>query len=170
MVVSEELQKLGYQKADVRLGEVTFDDGIEELDLGRVEEKLAFHRLSLLEDLTLKTVKEIKQLVQEVYNGEYDFPNDFNFFDLVKRGWNNYDAVIDAFISLEKKTLERYIIDYRIDRIKQYLVHSDHTLLEIASKLNFNSVSHLSAQFKQNTGLTPSFFRDLKKKKTAAIS
>jgi AraC family transcriptional regulator len=162
-VVSDELQKLGYPMVDVRLGEVSLGEGFEEVDLGRVEEKLAFHGLTLLEDWKRKTVKAIRQLVQEVYNGEYDFPNDFKFFDLIKRRWNNYDAITDAFTSIEKKTLERYIIDYRIDRVRQYLVYSNYTLLEIASRLNFNSVSHLSAQFKLNTGFTPSNFRELKR-------
>jgi len=169
LVVSNELQALGYSIAKVGLGEIIFDEGIEESDLGRVEEKLERHGLRMLGDWKVKMVKEIKKLVEEVYNGEYDFPNHFNFFELIKRQWNNYDAVTDAFISLEKKTLERYIIDYRIGRVKEYLIYSNYTLLEIASRLNFNSVSHLSAQFKQNTGLTPSFFKELNKQKTEVI-
>ena len=165
IVVSDELEKLGFPQVNVRLGEASFGEGIEEFDLGRIEEMLAIHGLSLLEDWKLKAVKEIKQLVQEVYNGEYDFPNAFNFFDVVKRRWANYDAIVDAFVGLEEKTLERYVIEYRIDRVKEYLIYSNYTLLEIASRLNFNSVSHLSAQFKLNTDHTPTFFRDLKKQK-----
>ena len=169
VIVLNELQKLGYPAANVRLGKVTFEEAINEFELSRVEEKLERLGLSLLEDSKVKTVKEIKLLVQEVYNGEYDFPNNFNFFDLIKSRWNKYDWVVDGFVALEKKTLERYIIDYRINKIKEYLVYSNYTLSEIAFRLNFNSVAHLSKQFKQNTGLTPSFFKDLKQQKTEVI-
>ena len=62
-------------------------------------------------------------------------------------------------------SLERYVIEYRINKVKEYLVYSNHTLSAIAFKLNFNSSAHLSAQFKQNTGLTPSFFREIKMQK-----
>jgi AraC-like DNA-binding protein len=79
----------------------------------------------------------------------------------------DYTIISDAFISLENKTIEQYIIDYRINKVKELLVYSSLTLSEIAFKLNFNSVAHLSSQFKQQTGLTASFFKDIHKKKLA---
>jgi AraC-like DNA-binding protein len=77
----------------------------------------------------------------------------------------DYETISDAFIATEKKTIEQYIIEYRINKVKEFLVYSNLTLSDIAFKLNFNSVAHLSTQFKQQTGLTPSFFRDIKKQK-----
>ena len=111
-------------------------------------------------------IKEVKQLVEEVYSGDYDFPENFRFADLVNERWNNnYEFVSDTFIALEKKSLERYIIEYRISKVKEFLVYTNLTLSDIAFKLNFTGTSHLSAQFKQVTGLTPSFFKEIKRQK-----
>ena len=111
-------------------------------------------------------VKEIKQFVAQVYSGDFDFPERFRFSEFVKQKLQKeYDIISDAFIASEKKTIEQYIIDYRINKVKEFLVYSNFTLSDIAFKLNFTSMAHLSAQFKQQTGLTPSFFRDIRKQK-----
>ena len=167
LIVSSEVQALGYTPEKVSLGEVNFDTTNQEINLTKVEEKLEQHGFQLLEDPKVKMIKEVKQLVAEVYSGEYDFPHTFRFYDVVRKYWNNYETVSDTFIAQEKMMLERYIIDYRINKVKEYLVYSSDTLADIAFKLNFNSVAHLSAQFKQITGLTPSFFKEIKKQKAA---
>lgn len=166
MVVKEELKDLGHEPVQVKLGEVTVINN-DKLDKTALEKRLSSLGFSLLEDRKVKAVKEVKALVEEVYSGDYDFPDNFRFSNLVRERSNKeYDAISDVFIAQEKKTLEQYIIDFRINKIKEYLVYSNLTLSDIAFKLNYNSVSHLSAQFKQYTGLTPSYFKEIRKKKT----
>lgn len=105
---------------------------------------------------------DISRLAVEVY----DFPNNFRFSDLVvSQLHKDYDGVSSLFTLLENKNLERYIIDYRIEKIKEFLVYSELTLSDISFKLNFSSIAHLSRQFKQYTGLTPSYFKEIKKAK-----
>jgi hypothetical protein len=74
-----------------------------------------------VQDQKVKLVNEVKKMVEDVYSGEYDFPNNFRFSDLIKKRWNNYEMVSDAFIAIEKKTLETYIIRYRLDTAKELL-------------------------------------------------
>jgi len=167
MTVETELQEMGHTPVKVSLGEVTFIPG-DEHDLAALEERLNVLGFRLLEDKKLKMTKDVKQLVEEVYGGNYDFPERFRFTDLVKQRFQkDYASISDAFIASEKKTIEQYIIDYRINKVKEFLVYSGLTLADIAFKLNFNSVAHLSAQFKQYTGLTPSFFKAIRKQKAA---
>lgn len=165
MVISSELQSLGYSTENIKLGEINIMN--EEIDLNKVEERLSSLGFSLVQDQRVKLVDEVKKMVEDVYSGEYDFPNNFRFSDLVKNRWNNYEMISNAFIAVEKKTLETYIIQYRLDRAKESLVYTNDTLADIAFKLNYNSVAYLSAQFKRITGLTPSHFKEIKKERNS---
>ena len=170
MVVVEELKGLGHEPVQVGLGEVTVVDKGEQLDKAALEKRLAALGFSLLEDRKVKIVNEVKVLVEEVYSGDYDFPDNFRFANLVRERCNkDYDAVSDVFIAMEKRTIEQYIIDFRINKVKEYLVYANLTLADIAFKLNYTSVAHLSSQFKQYTGLTPSYFKEIKKEKSAVM-
>jgi AraC family transcriptional regulator len=170
LVVEEELKEMGNELVQVELGVITVMDKEEQLDKAELETRLSALGFSLLEDHKAKTVKEVKALVEEVYSGDYDFPDNFRFSNLVRERWNkDYDTVSDVFIAMEKKTIEQYIIDFKINKVKDYLVYTNLTLADIAFKLNYNSVAHLSAQFKQYTGLTPSYFKEIKKQKTVVM-
>ena len=165
-VVKSELEKLGVPTVKVDLGEVTVrsSDHLQETRI--IEERLRPLGFQVLEDKKVKTLNELKNIIAEVYSGSYDFPNQMRFSDLVVARLHKDYATVSAMFSLhEHKTLERYIMDYRIEKIKEYLVYSSLTLSEIAFKLNFSSVPHLSRQFKQYTGLTPSYFKQIKKEK-----
>lgn len=165
LTVETELQKMGHTPVKSSLGEVSFITG-EEHDDAVLEKRLSLLGFGLLRDKKAKMTKEVKQLVEEVYSGDFDFPERFRFTELVRqRLQKDYEAVSEAFIAVEKKTIGQYIIAYRISRVKDFLVYSPLPLSDIAFRLNFNSVAHLSTQFKQQTGLTPSFFKDLKRQK-----
>jgi AraC family transcriptional regulator len=165
-VIKQELEQSGIPVIKVDLGEVTVISSNNAAQTRLIEERLLPLGFRLLEDKKIKTLNTVKDLVAQVYSGHYDFPNSFRFSDLVvSRLHKDYDAVSSLFSLLEHKTLERFIIDHRIEKIKEFLVYSDLTLSDISFKLNFSSVAHLSRQFKQNTGLTPSYFKEIKKAK-----
>ncbi|TKK71996.1 helix-turn-helix transcriptional regulator [Ilyomonas limi] len=170
LTVKNELERLGHVPAQVTLGEVTIWNKEEALNHLELERRLSLLGFSLLEDKKTKVVKELKVLVEEVYCGNFDFPNGFRFSNLVRERLNkDYEAISDAFIAMEKRTIEQYIIEFRINKVKEFLVYTPLTLSDIAFKLNFNSVAHLSTQFKQHTGLTPSFFKEVRKQKTEVV-
>lgn len=163
-VIQGELGQLGIVPVKIELGAVTIISSNGQMETTVIEEKLRPLGFQLLEDKKIKTVRAIKELIAEVYSGNYDFPNPFRFSDLVvKRLHKEYDTVSALFSLLEHKTIERYIIDHRIGKIKEMLVYSSFTLADIAFKLNYSSAAHLSGQFKQYTGLTPSHFKEVKK-------
>ena len=167
LAVEKELEAMGHTPLQVSLGEVSFimNDAADADDL---EKRLSFYGFSLLENKKEKMVTKVKQLVEEVYGGDFDFPERFRFANLVqKRLQKDYSVISNAFISAEKKTIEQYIIEHRINKVKEFLIYSNLALSEIAFRLNFNSVAHLSSQFRQQTGLTTSFFREINKKKLA---
>ena len=167
MAVKEELANLGHVPERVSLGEVTLSGSHERIDKTELKKKLHLLGFSLIEDRKLNVISDVKALVQEVYSGNYDFPEGFRFSKLVsERLGKDYDTVSAAFIEMENKTIEQYLIEYRLSKVKEFLVYTSLTLSDIAFKLNFNSVAHLSSQFKQKTGLTPSFFKEIKRQKT----
>lgn len=162
-VIKSELKKAGVATVKVELGEVTVISSNHSETTRIVQESLGPLGFQLLEDKKAKTLNELKNLVAEVYSGSYDFPNQMRFSDVVaSRLHKDYDTLSALFSLHEQKTLERYIMDYRIEKIKEYLVYSSLTLSDIAFRLNFSSVPHLSRQFKQYTGLTPSHFKQIK--------
>lgn len=161
-VVESELRKMGIIPIKVDLGEVTIITSKNPADTALIEEKLRPLGFQLLEDKKIKTVNQVKELIEEVYSGNYDFPVKFRFSDLIIHQLHkDYDSTSALFALLEHKTLERFIIDFRILKIKEFLVYSSFTLSDIAFKLNFSSVAHLSRQFKQFTGQTPSRFKEV---------
>ena len=169
-IVKSQLLQLGMDPIKISLGQVTVvtSDHLPQTTL--IEEKLAPLGFKLLEDKKVRIVKEIKSLVEQVYSGDYDFPNHFKFSDLINETfYKDYDKVSALFSMIEHQTLEKYIIDYRIEKIKEFLVYTSLTLLDISLKLNFSSVAHLSRQFKQYTGLTPSHFKEIKRVKKDII-
>ena len=163
--VKETFKDLGIEVIEVGLGEVTLASN-PEINQSLIEERLKLSGFTLLQDKNLKLLKEAKALVAEVYSGNFDFPNGFRFSALAtERLASNYDAISAAFTVIEQTTMEKYIIDYRINKIKELLVYTDNTLADIAFALGFSSVSHLSKQFKSHTGLNPSYFKEIKTNK-----
>lgn len=166
MTVKSELENIGHQSVQVSLGKVSFTTPEDSWDLDELEEKLSLLGFGLLEDKKVKMVNEVKAVIEEVYSGDYDFPDNFRFSRLLmERLGKDYDTISDTFIAVGKKTIEQFMIEYRINKVKEFLVYTSLTLSDMAFKLNFNSVAHLSTQFKQQTGLTPSFFKEIKRKK-----
>jgi len=169
MTVKNELESLGHRSVSVSLGAVSFISSTALHTQDELEKRLSLLGFSLLEDKKVKMVKAVKALIEEVYSGNYDFQDGFRFSRLLtERLCKDYDVISDAFIAAENKTIEQHIIEYRINKVKELLVYTTNTLSDIAFRLNFNSAAHLSAQFKQQTGLTPSFFKEIKKQKTEA--
>lgn len=164
--VKSELENMGLQVTDVSLGEVSFSLTGDSPDLELIDEKLKPLGFSVLMDKRLKLVKSIKALVEEVYGGDFDFAHGFRFSELAsERLQKDYNTITSQFTSLEDTTIEKYIIDYRIEKVKEFLVYTPQTLADISFRLGFSSVAHLSRQFKTVTGFNPSHFREIRNDK-----
>lgn len=161
LVVQTELQKLGYEPTAVELGEVTVEKEISGEEKERISEALLPFGFELIDDKKSRIIEQIKKLVIETihYSGEHPKTNYSDF--IADHLHHDYSYLSNLFSSVEGTTIEKYIIEQKIERVKELLVYDELSLAEIADQLGYSSTAHLSSQFKKVTGLTPSYFKKL---------
>jgi AraC family transcriptional regulator len=166
-VVKDELEKLGLNISNIKLGEVTLEENEEQVNKQQVVEALTKHGFELLDDKKSLIVDKIKTTVIElIHHQEKAGGPHYNYSFLIEQkvGYD-YAYLSSLFSSLEGTTLEKYIINQKIERVKELLVYDEMNLSEISYNLGYSSVQHLSTQFKKVTGLTPSHFKKIKENK-----
>ncbi len=162
-VVKTELEKLGLHPLTVQLGEVTLAESEAEVDWPNVRSTLAGHGFVLLDDKKAWVVEKIKTTIIELIHQPGPTHTPYNFSRLIEEKLGmEYTYLSTLFSSQEGVTIEKYLIRQRIERAKELLAYKELTLSEIAWKLGYSSVAHLSGQFKKVTGMTPSAFKGLK--------
>ncbi len=161
MVVKDILEKAGQEVAAVKLGEAELKEHPGAMQMERITERLNAVGFELLTDQKKKTIEKIKNTILDKIR-ENNFDQKHNFSDLLSAALNrDYSYLSKLFSSSEGVTIEKYIIDQKIERVKELLAYGEHNLSEIAFLLNYSSTAHLSAQFKKVTGFSPSEFRKL---------
>ena len=160
--VKSELKKLGLHFIVVDLGEVEIMENItgeqrELLKIGLVDSGL-----ELMDDKRAVLIEKIKDVILErVYHP--DGIGKINFSDLLSDTLkHDYTYLANLFSEVQGTTIEQFIIFHKIERIKELIIYDESSITEIAWKMNYSSVAHLSNQFKKITGLTPSHFKKLK--------
>jgi AraC-like DNA-binding protein len=169
MVVKSELDKLGIPYSAVELGEVEISEKISKDQLENLSVALKMTGLELMEDNKKILVEKIKTIIIELihYNDEQI---KINLSDYLSEKLNhNYTYLSNLFSEVKGTTIEQFYLANKIEKVKELLVYDELNLTEIAWKLHYSSVSHLSNQFKKMTGLTPSHFKNLKHKKRNAL-
>ncbi|MBO9701011.1 MAG: helix-turn-helix domain-containing protein [Sporocytophaga sp.] len=160
-VVKDELEKLSVNVKDIRLGEVVID-APKEPEMSKIKEVLEENGFELLEDKKVKLVEKIKTLlIEQIHHHEGELDVNYSEF-LAKEVGKDYHTLSNLFSSIENLTIEKYIILQKIEKVKEYLIYNELTLSELAYKLGYSSVAHLSNQFKQITGFSSSEFKKLK--------
>lgn len=159
MVVESELTKLGLTPLDVQLGEVKLhEENIDDLRpiLQKKLENLGF---SLIDDEKEKIIEQIKTMIIEViHDGDSKLQMNLSHF-LSTRLKKDYHSLSSLFSDKEGTTIEKYYIKQKVERVKELLTYGELNLNEIAYKLNYSSVAHLSNQFKKTTGISPSAYK-----------
>jgi len=156
--VEKLLRDIKAEVITVRLGEAMLTkplspDQIKDLNSGLLQ--LGFE---LLDDNRKQQIDKIKSIVIEYVHHRED--SKFIFTEvLAKELHREYSAISKLFSETEGITIEQYIIQQKIEKVKELLVYNEMNLNEISYKLGYSSVAHLSAQFKKVTGLTPSQFK-----------
>jgi AraC-like DNA-binding protein len=161
-VVREELEKLDVAINSIILGEVETKLPKEKLPIDKIAKVLKENGFELIDDNTTRIIEKIKKTIISVIQ-EYEDENltKINFPSLIASEINKeYSSVSSLFSKNEGITIEHYIILQKIEKVKEYLKYDELTLSEIAYKLGYSSVQHLSRQFKKNTGLTASKFKN----------
>ncbi len=169
MVVKEELKKLGLHFIVVELGEV---DIMEDLSAEQREEfrvGLLHYGLELIDDKKAVLIEKIKNVIVELVHYA-DEPLAIKFSNyLSEKLHHDYTYMSNLFSEVQGTTIERFLICHKVERIKELIIYDELNITEIAWKMNYSSVAHLSSQFKKITGLTPTHFKQLKIKRRSPL-
>ncbi|KYG81806.1 helix-turn-helix domain-containing protein [Roseivirga echinicomitans] len=165
LLVKAELENLGQKKALVELGMVELFDELSRQDLELLKANLLRSGLELLDDKRSILVEKIKNIIIALIHHTDELPK-VNYSDYISEKLDyDYTYLANTFSEVKGITIQHYIIMHKIERVKELILYDELSLSEIAFKMHYSSSAHLSNQFKKVTGLTPSFFKQLKQKR-----
>jgi YesN/AraC family two-component response regulator len=169
IAVKSELEKFGLHHTRVELGETEIMEELSAEQRDILSTSLKKIGLELLDDKKNIMVEKIKTIIIELIHYNEDQIKT-NLSDYLSEKLNhNYTYLSNLFSEIKGTTIEKYYLSNKIERVKELLVYDELNLTEIAWKLHYSSVAHLSNQFKKMTGLTPSHFKNLKNKNRSAL-
>ena len=164
MAVKEALNALGLHFVFVDLGEV---DIMEEISLDQKQELqklLNVSGLELIDDKKAVLIEKIKNVIIEIVHYSSDLPL-INLSDFISNKLHlDYTYLSNIFSEIQGTTIQHFLIEHKIERVKELLMYEELNLTEISYKMHYSSVAHLSNQFKKITGLSASEFQKLKHK------
>lgn len=162
-----ETQQLAY--SNVQLGEVDLTPGVHPNWREQLDTELHKLGFALIDDRKTRIIEKIKNLVISMIHQTQESPKHNISSYLAEQLHYDYNYLSYTFSEVENITIEKFIINQKIERVKELLVYDELSLNEIADQMGYSSVSHLSNQFKKVTGLTPSYFRKVKENKRKSL-
>lgn len=169
MVVKSELEKMGIDYKTLELGFVETCNDLNTSQITKLKKTLLKSGLELMDDKKAVLIEKIKKVIIEMVHYSDELPK-IKYSDYIsEKLGQDYTHLAKIFSEVKGITIEHYIIAHKIERVKELLLYEELNLTQISYILNYSSVSHLSQQFKKVTGLTPSFFKQLKSKKRIAL-
>lgn len=165
LMVKEELQKLGLHYVIVDLGMVEILEDITAAQREQLRGNLLKSGLELLDDKKSILIEKIKNVITEMIHYSEEMPKT-NYSNYISEKLHyDYTYLSNIFMEVKGITIQQYIIHHKIEKVKELLLYDELNLTEISYKLHYSSVAHLSNQFKKVTGLSPSFYKQLKQKR-----
>ena len=165
MLVKEELKKIGLHYVNVELGTIEILEDVTDEQREQLKINLLKSGLELMDDKKQILIDKIKTVIIEMIHYSEEEPIE-NYSDHIsKKVGKDYNYLSDIFSEVKGVTIQQFIIMHKIEKAKELILYDELNITEIARKLHYSSVAHLSNQFKKITGLTPSFFKKLKEKR-----
>lgn len=169
MAVKEELKKMGLHFVFVDLGEVEIMENLTVEQLLTLKEALCKEGFELMDDKRAVLIEKIKNtIIEMVHHTDTLIKVNFSNY-LSDKLKHDYTYLANLFSEVQGTTIEQYIISHKIERIKELIIYDELNITEIAWKMNYSSVAHLSNQFKKVTGLTLTHFKQLKNKRRNSL-
>lgn len=170
-VLQEQLDNLGLEYTLQSLGEIKFKNKLTHAQRDQLCQAFGKYGIEILDNPQNVLVQRIKEAITELVN-DSDKARKYNVSTYLSNTLNySYPHLSSIFSEVTHSSIENFIILKKIDAVKHLIMDKNLTLTEIAHRLNYSSVAHLSAQFKKTTGLTPSSFqRIIKKRKEKGIT
>lgn len=167
--VKVELKKLSLHFVILELGTVEIMETLTLENRALLQEGLLASGLELMDDKKAILIEKIKTIIIEMVHYSEEIIK-INFSEYLSDKLNhNYTYLANLFSEVQGITIEQFIILHKIERIKELIIYGELNITEIAWKMNYSSVAHLSNQFKKTTGLSPSHFKKLKDKRRKPI-
>jgi AraC-like DNA-binding protein len=160
--VKLELNRIGIQYDSVKIGEVITKDEITTGQRLQFSNSLQLCGFELINDSKYELIEKLKKSVDDLEH--YSDENlKTSFSDFIQLNVDdNIISLNKLFTEIEGITIEKYIIKQKIERIKEMLAYEDMDLNEVAIKMHYSSTASLLSQFQRETGLSPSYFRQLR--------
>lgn len=169
IAVKDELKKLGLHFIMVDLGVIEIMETITNEKRLLLKEGLLQSGLELMDDKKAILIEKIKNtIVQLIHHSDEILKVNFSNY-LAEKLEHNYTYLANLFSEVQGTTIEQFIISHKVERIKELIIYGEMNITEIAWKMNYSSVAHLSSQFKKVTGLSPSHFKNMKDKRRLPI-
>ncbi|CAN5329819.1 hypothetical protein BH23BAC2_BH23BAC2_00190 [soil metagenome] len=165
MVVQNEMNKLGLEIKNVKLGQVTLEKELSNSERDALDRALVPLGFQVIDDKKSRIIERIKNIIIDLVHHQNNEAKT-NLSDILSEKLNHdYNYLSNLFSEVETTTIEKYFIAQRVEKVKELLVYDELSLSEIAYRLNYSSVAYLSNQFKKVTGLTPSHFKQIREDK-----
>lgn len=165
LMVKEELKKLGLHYVIVELGVIEVLEDITKEQRSLLKENLSKSGLELMDNKKSILIEKIRNVIIEMIHYTDELPK-VNYSDYISKKIDyDYTYLANIFSEVKGITIQQFIIIHKIERVKELLIYDELNLTEISYKLHYSSVAHLSNQFKKITGLTPTFYKQLKEKR-----
>jgi len=165
MVVKSELEKLGLHYVYVKIGEANIKEDISAEQIQQFDKALKKSGLELMDNKKSILVEKIKSTIIELVHYTEEQIK-VNLSDYLSEKLNyDYTYLANLFSEVKGITIEKFYLNHKIEKVKELIIYDELNLSEIAYKMHYSSVAHLSNQFKKFTGLTPSHFKELRNKR-----
>ena len=163
LLVKEELDRIGVRTSSIELGVVELPEDITQEQRAELKVNLLRSGLELLDDNRSILIERIKNVITELIHYSDEIPTT-NYSDYISSKLKyDYTYLSNIFSEVKGITIQQFIILNKIERVKELLLYDELNLTEISYKLHYSSVAHLSNQFKKITGLTPSYFKKMRR-------
>jgi AraC family transcriptional regulator len=159
-IIYNELSTSGFDVTQVSLGKISFSNPIPAQEFEKMDSILTKLGFEIFVYRYSRVTKEVKAIINNILESGDIQKHHRKISDIIAEKTNqNYNSISEIFRNIEGITIERYLINKRIEKVKERITYTDLSLTEIAYISGFNSVNHLSSQFKDLTGLNPTYYR-----------
>lgn len=169
VTVNAILSGIGIHCIKVELGEIDIEGIVTPEQLDQLKITLLNSGYELMGDKKKVLTEKIRNTIIDMVHNTAEAPKTTNSDFISRKLEYDYKYLANLFSEETGTTIEHYIIAHKIERVKELLLYDELNLTQIANKLNYSSVAHLSTQFKKVMGLTPTSFKQLQRKGRIAL-
>lgn len=170
VLVEDAGKKSGLHPVILEMGEAEINERFSKTQINQFKKLLSDSGLIVLDDANSELINRIKDILFDMFYSGKDLPKIKISLYLENKLNEKYVYFSKLFAAVKGITLSKYIINLKMERVRELLIHEDFSLTKIAHQMNYSDVSHLSAQFKKTTGLTPIYFIKIRKERKKILS